>query len=59
MSIIEDCTRSLKICVVEIKAKKPNIATKMILEPTIATMIKTHFEDDNATTKVDNQMVFI
>jgi len=38
----------------KLKPKKPNIATKMILKPSVTTMVETHFELDIAATKVDN-----
>jgi hypothetical protein len=43
----------------KLKLKKPNIITKMILEPSVATMIETHFEVHITTIKVDNQIVVI
>ncbi len=42
-----------------LKLKKPNIAIKVILDPSVATMIETHFELNIATIKVDNHMVVI
>ncbi len=43
----------------KLKLEKPNIATKVILEPSVAIMVETHFKVDIATIKVDNQMVVI
>jgi hypothetical protein len=33
----------------KLKQKKPNITTKVILEPSVTTMVKTHFEIDIVT----------
>jgi hypothetical protein len=41
------------------KLEKPNIATKHILEPNVATMVETHAELNITTIEVDNQMVVI
>ncbi len=41
------------------KPKKPNITTKMIPKPNVATVIETHFEVDIIVIKIDNQMVVI
>jgi hypothetical protein len=43
----------------KLKPEKPNIITKMILEPSVATMIETHFEVHTTTIRVDNQIVVI
>jgi hypothetical protein len=52
--------QNLKICMWQkLKLEKPNIATKMILEPNVATMVETHFEIDTTTIELDNQMVVI
>jgi hypothetical protein len=42
--------------VVEIEAKKPNITTKQISEPSVAIVVKTHFELDTTIIEVDNQV---
>ncbi len=41
------------------KPKKPNIATKQISLPSVATMVETHFELNTTFIKVDNQMAVI
>jgi hypothetical protein len=38
----------------KIKPKKPNIATKMILKPSVAIVIETHSEVDTRFIHVDN-----
>jgi Fe-S cluster assembly ATPase SufC len=43
----------------KLKQKKPNITSKMILEPNVAIMVETHSEVDIATIKVNNQMAVI
>ncbi len=43
----------------KLKPKKLNITTKQILEPSVATMVATHFELNTITIKVDNQVVVI
>jgi hypothetical protein len=58
-SIVEDSTISLKIYVAKIETKKPNIATKHMSKPSVATMVETHSKQDIATIKVNNQMVII
>ncbi len=43
----------------KLKPKKPNINTKVILEPSVATMTETPSKIDTATIEVDNQMAII
>ncbi len=43
----------------KLKPKKPNITTKVILKPNVATMVETHYKVDITTLEVDNQMVII
>ncbi len=43
----------------KLKPEKPNIATTMISEPSVAIMIKTHFKVNIIVIKVDNQMAVI
>jgi hypothetical protein len=38
----------------KLKPKKPNITTKMISKPSVATVIDTHYEVDTTTIEVDN-----
>jgi hypothetical protein len=38
----------------KLKPKKPNITTKHMSEPSVATMVETHYELDITTIKVDN-----
>jgi hypothetical protein len=40
-SIVQDNTKSWETYVAETKARKPNITTKMILEPSVAIVIET------------------
>jgi len=42
-----------------LKPKKPNIATKQILEPNVTTMVETHSELNITAIEVDNLMVVI
>ncbi len=44
---------------IETKAKKPNIASKMISKPNVAIVVKTHSKTNITTIEVDNQMVII
>jgi hypothetical protein len=43
----------------KLKLEKPNIATKTILEPSLAIIIETHSKVDITTIEVDNQMAII
>ncbi len=43
----------------KLKLEKPNIATKVILKPNVATVMETHFEVDIATIEESNQMVVL
>jgi hypothetical protein len=43
----------------KLKLEKPNIATKVISEPNVTTMVETHSKLDTITVEVDNQMVII
>jgi hypothetical protein len=43
----------------KLKPKKPNIITKVILEPSVAIVVETHSKVDIAATKIDNQMAVI
>jgi len=43
----------------KLKPKKPNVVNKMILEPSVTTMIETHSEVDTIVIEVNNQMVVI
>jgi hypothetical protein len=43
----------------KLKQKKPNITTKMILEPSVAIVVEKHFEVNIATIKVNNHMAII
>ncbi len=43
----------------KLKPKKPNIATKQISEPSVATVVETHSELNTTTIKLDNQMAVI
>ncbi len=43
----------------KLKPKKPNITTKQISEPSVATVVETHVELNTTVIKVDNQMVVI
>ncbi len=43
----------------KLKTKKPNITSKMILKPSVATMVETHFEIDTPIIEVDNQTTII
>jgi hypothetical protein len=43
----------------KLKREKPNITSKMISKPNVATMVETHFEIDTAAIELDNQMVVI
>ncbi len=43
----------------KLKPEKPNIATKQISKPSVATMVETHFELNIVAIKVNNQMVII
>jgi hypothetical protein len=45
--------------VVEIKLEKPNIAIKQILEPSVTTMVETHYELYKTIIEINNQMVVI
>jgi hypothetical protein len=45
--------------VVETETKKTNIATKMILELSVAIVVEKHFEVNIATIKVNNHMAII
>ncbi len=42
-----------------LKLEKPNIASKVILEPSVAIVVETHIELNIVTIEVDNQMVVI
>ncbi len=44
---------------VETETKKTNIATKMILELSVAIVVEKHFEVNIATIKVNNHMAII
>jgi hypothetical protein len=41
------------------KLEKPNITIKVILEPSVAIVIETHFEVNTIIIEVDNQMAVI
>ncbi len=41
------------------EARKPNITTKVISEPNVATVVETNFKLDTTTIEVDNQMAII
>jgi len=41
------------------EARKPNITTKVILEPNVATVVETHSKLDTTTIEVNNQMAII
>jgi hypothetical protein len=41
------------------EAKKPNITSKIISKLGVTIVVETHFEVDNSTIEVDNQMVVI
>jgi hypothetical protein len=43
----------------KLKLEKPNIATKVISEPNVATMVETHSKLNTTTIEVDNQMAII
>ncbi len=43
----------------KLKQKKPNIITKVILEPIVAIVVDTHSKVDIVATKVDDQMSVI
>jgi hypothetical protein len=43
----------------KLKLEKPNISTKQILELSVATMVKTHFELYIIVIEVNNQMEVI
>ncbi len=43
----------------KLKLVKPNLIIKVILEPSVATMVETHSKLNIATIKVDNQMAII
>ncbi len=43
----------------KLKPKKPNIATKVISKPKIATVVKTHSEQNTVVTKANNQMAIL
>jgi hypothetical protein len=45
--------------VVELKPRKPNIATTMILKPSVAIMIETHSEIHTTPIKANNQMALL
>jgi len=45
--------------VAKTEARKPNITTKVILEPNVATVVETHSKLDTTTIEVDNQMTII
>jgi len=38
----------------KLKPRRPNITTKVILEPNVVTMVETHYEVDSTTMYVDN-----
>jgi hypothetical protein len=38
----------------KLKKKKPNITSKVVLKPSVATVIETHFEIDTSAIEVDN-----
>jgi hypothetical protein len=43
----------------KLKPEKPNITTKVISEPSVATMVETHSKVNIATLEVNNQMAII
>jgi hypothetical protein len=43
----------------KLKPKRPNIVTKVILQPSVAIVINTHFVVDIVAMEVDNQMAVI
>ncbi len=43
----------------KLKLKKPNIATKVMLEHNVAIVVKTHSKINTTSIEVDNQMVVI
>ncbi len=43
----------------KLKPKKPNITSEMISEPSVATMVETHFKTNTVVIEVNNQMVVI
>jgi hypothetical protein len=43
----------------KIKLEKPNVVTKVILEPSVIIVVETHFKIDITTVKVDNHMAII
>jgi hypothetical protein len=45
--------------VAKTEARKPNITTKVISEPNVATVVETNFKLDTTTIEVDNQMAII
>jgi hypothetical protein len=43
----------------KLKLEKPNITTKVISKPSVATMVETHSKVNTTITEVDNLMVVI
>ncbi len=69
---IQETTYTLRLCQLlkialdlnksmwqKLNPKKPNIFTKMISEPNVATMIETHFKVDTTSIEIDNQMIVV